>query len=145
MTATLQTLTIGGRTQTIVEWAEETGLQYETIRMRVRKGWDEADILSPLGTVRHVNNEPRWRPGGGVPMWPEVNSVPYENDPIARYMVAEHGPFTTMEIAAFMGTSRSRIDQIERQALAKLKLAGLTLEDLTGDKGEMVYPEAGGW
>ncbi|MEC9061497.1 MAG: hypothetical protein VYC55_07810 [Pseudomonadota bacterium] len=35
-----------GRSQTLVEWAEETGIKRETIAMRIRRGWSEEKALS---------------------------------------------------------------------------------------------------
>ena len=34
-------LTAFGRTMTIAEWAEETGLIHQTINMRLTRGWSE--------------------------------------------------------------------------------------------------------
>lgn len=39
-------ITINGRTQTIMEWARETGLLWDTIHDRIERGWAESRILS---------------------------------------------------------------------------------------------------
>ena len=38
-------ITIGNKTQTLVEWAEETGLKANTILTRLRRGWPEQRLL----------------------------------------------------------------------------------------------------
>jgi len=40
-----QTITWDGRTMTIKEWAEETGLSWRTIYYRLSSGWEVEDIL----------------------------------------------------------------------------------------------------
>ncbi len=39
-------LTHGGKTQTVAEWARETGLIYQTIRQRLKHGWSVAEALT---------------------------------------------------------------------------------------------------
>lgn len=48
-----RTLTYAGRTQTISEWAAETGIKRETLKMRLRKGWAAEEALKP-GDLRRV-------------------------------------------------------------------------------------------
>lgn len=48
-----RTLTYKGRTQTISEWAAETGVKRETLKMRLRKGWTADEALRP-GDLRRV-------------------------------------------------------------------------------------------
>jgi len=50
-------VTIQGETHTIREWADRTGIGYETLRLRVTLGWPEERLLSP------VANTGRFRPG----------------------------------------------------------------------------------
>ena len=44
-------LTFGGKTQTLAEWAEETGIPYFTLHARLRRGWP---IEKTLSEVAHV-------------------------------------------------------------------------------------------
>lgn len=39
-------LTVNGRTMTLVEWCEATGLNRETIRRRIRRGWTVEEALT---------------------------------------------------------------------------------------------------
>lgn len=39
-------LTLGGRTQTLAQWARELGVPYETLRSRLRKGWSVERVLA---------------------------------------------------------------------------------------------------
>jgi len=39
-------LTHAGRTQTVAEWARETGIGYQTIRKRMEAGWSAADTMT---------------------------------------------------------------------------------------------------
>lgn len=39
-------LTLGGRTQTLAQWARELGVPYETLRSRLRQGWAVERVLS---------------------------------------------------------------------------------------------------
>ena len=39
-------LTLNGRTQTVMEWAKETGLSAPVIRRRVRRGWSHQRTLT---------------------------------------------------------------------------------------------------
>lgn len=50
-----RTLTYAGRTQTISEWAAETGIKRETLKMRLRKGWTAAEALQP-GDLRRARS-----------------------------------------------------------------------------------------
>ena len=46
-------LTIDGETHPLSVWAERSGIAYQTVHMRLRKGWTpEAAIKTPLVTVR---------------------------------------------------------------------------------------------
>lgn len=40
------TLTHDGRTQTVAEWARETGIGYQTIRKRMEASWSDAEVLT---------------------------------------------------------------------------------------------------
>jgi len=40
-------LTVGGVTKPLVQWAEENGLQANTLEQRVSRGWAEKDLFSP--------------------------------------------------------------------------------------------------
>jgi hypothetical protein len=42
-----------GRTQPLVAWAEETGIQAQTIAYRIRHGW-EADKAVTTPTIKHL-------------------------------------------------------------------------------------------
>jgi hypothetical protein len=46
-------LTLNGRTQTLTQWAEETGLQRQTIARRLALGWtaDEALTIPLRGSI----------------------------------------------------------------------------------------------
>lgn len=48
----ITTITFGGVTKSLIEWSEELGIPYETIRERVGKGWSAARILKKAPTVR---------------------------------------------------------------------------------------------
>jgi hypothetical protein len=40
-------LTHGGKTQCLAAWCEELGLPYNVAYMRIRSGWDTAQVISP--------------------------------------------------------------------------------------------------
>lgn len=46
-------LTYQGRTQLMVEWCEELGLNYDTVKRRVQKGWAAEEALQP-GDLRRA-------------------------------------------------------------------------------------------
>lgn len=46
-----QTLTISGETRTLAEWASIAGLVYQTLRDRVRAGWDPLAVIAVAPTV----------------------------------------------------------------------------------------------
>jgi len=46
-------LTINGETKTIAEWSETTGINRVTLRSRVMLGWNENDLLKPIGVNDH--------------------------------------------------------------------------------------------
>lgn len=50
--ATAYKITINGRTQSIRQWANESGLHHATLQTRLRKGWEGADLLLPPHTKR---------------------------------------------------------------------------------------------
>lgn len=41
------TLTVNGRTQTLSEWAAETGISRKTLGWRLHAGWQPRDIIKP--------------------------------------------------------------------------------------------------
>ncbi len=49
-------LTYNGRTQCISKWAEETGIERQTIQQRLRRGWtvEQSLEVSPCGTHRKI-------------------------------------------------------------------------------------------
>lgn len=48
---------INGVTKTIAEWAEISNIKQETLGRRVKKGWSEDKLLTPVNTkYRHRNN-----------------------------------------------------------------------------------------
>lgn len=51
-------ITINGKTKLIVEWAEESNLNYEALRYRIDAGWPEHELLVPS------NSLPRRRKNG---------------------------------------------------------------------------------
>lgn len=42
------TLCIDGITKTVMEWADESGIPYPTIRRRMELGWEETELLKPI-------------------------------------------------------------------------------------------------
>jgi len=46
-------LTYQGRTQLMIEWCEELGLRYDTVKRRAQKGWTAEEALAP-GDLRRV-------------------------------------------------------------------------------------------
>jgi hypothetical protein len=42
-------ITINGQKKTIAEWSDETGIGQKTLRYRIVTGWDEKDLLLPVG------------------------------------------------------------------------------------------------
>lgn len=40
-------VTIGGKTMCLKDWSEESGIHYCTLKLRVRNGWRETDLLAP--------------------------------------------------------------------------------------------------
>lgn len=52
-------LTFGNKTQSIADWARETGLSYATLQQRIYKEWDVADALTvPPQKSRYWSVEP---------------------------------------------------------------------------------------
>jgi hypothetical protein len=53
-------ITFQNKTQTMVEWSEDTGITYTTLRARIRNGWSSEDALTtPIGETivnRRKNN-----------------------------------------------------------------------------------------
>lgn len=41
-------LTINGTTKLLCEWSEETGIAYATIRNRIKMGWEDERLISPV-------------------------------------------------------------------------------------------------
>jgi hypothetical protein len=41
----LRMLTIDGKTKCLTDWAKESGLNYETIRFRLKKGWSPKEAV----------------------------------------------------------------------------------------------------
>lgn len=62
-------------------------------------------------------------------MWPEVDSVSYEDDVTARLIVRELAPLTLEQCASIFGVTSERIRQIEEQALRKLQTKVAELAD----------------
>lgn len=142
-------ITAFGRTQTVAEWAQEYGIRKSTLISRLKLVNREGDldevVSAPVGSRgRTDERDARWRPDGTGPMWPGVNKTTYEDDHVARIMVRDHGPFETIEIAAFQGVTHQRISQLEQRALAKAQTAarrmGLEWRDihayLTAQRGK---------
>lgn len=51
-----KTLTYQGRTHTLTQWSEETGLSYFTLHRRLRNGWTTEQTLAlPAERSRYVN------------------------------------------------------------------------------------------
>jgi hypothetical protein len=142
-------ITAFGRTQTVAEWAQEYGIRKSTLVSRLklvdREGDVDALVSAPVGSRgRTDERNARWRPDGSGPMWEGVNTLRYDEDLKAQAMVLHHGPFETIEVAAFMGVTHQRISQIEQRALAKAQTAarrmGLEWRDihayLTAQRGK---------
>ncbi|MDI6789928.1 MAG: hypothetical protein QME44_04465 [Thermodesulfobacteriota bacterium] len=49
-------ITIGGETRILAEWAEISGLHHTLVLYRLRDGWDEEDLLVPVGTYHNYAN-----------------------------------------------------------------------------------------
>jgi len=53
-------LKVNGKAQTLSAWAEETGISYQTLMNRIKRGWDDVDVINtPLmerGTVYRGKN-----------------------------------------------------------------------------------------
>lgn len=43
-------LTRDGQTKSLIDWADELGLCYETLRWRIRQGWEVTEVLSEKKT-----------------------------------------------------------------------------------------------
>jgi hypothetical protein len=49
-------VTFDGRTQTIDQWSRETGINYGTLRSRLRIGWTDAAAITGIKELRHLVN-----------------------------------------------------------------------------------------
>ena len=69
-------LTYDGKTLTIAQWAEKTGINYETISARVRNGWNIEEIIGaiprkPKGKLLRFNGELKT-----VKEWSSITGIP---------------------------------------------------------------------
>lgn len=69
-------LTLHDQTKPLVEWAEITGIPYETLRSRIRDGWtDKKALTTPVGAHRYLiafNGETY-----SIPEWADKLGVKY--------------------------------------------------------------------
>lgn len=56
-------VTSGGRTQTVPEWAKETGISRRTIRNRLQRGWSGEDAVKAT-PQKHLTDNTFMPPGG---------------------------------------------------------------------------------
>jgi len=112
--ATADKITAFGRTLTIPEWSQRTGLGVRTIEQRIAHDWPVEQILTAPKSTRMatVNGKERL-----------VNLVtPWEEDDRCWYVVAHHpGGLTLRQIGDIVGLTRERVRQIEAMALHKLR------------------------
>lgn len=50
-------VTINGITKTLKDWSAESGLPYDTLRLRLNRGWKEKELLIPLMTNQFSKEE----------------------------------------------------------------------------------------
>lgn len=52
------TMTFNGKTLTVAQWADETGIGYQTIRARMKMGWTPEDVLTlPVSKIRRSSRQ----------------------------------------------------------------------------------------
>jgi hypothetical protein len=96
-------LTFQGQTKSIPQWANAVGIHEDTIRFRLKRGWDHERILTtPVDTSKQRFKDKT------VPLWP----APEGNDEVSRRV-------QNLEIAnAFLMDSLEKVE-LRLQALAK--------------------------
>ena len=104
-----------GQRKTIGEWARELGVNKQTVHFRLRSGkpLDTQRYARKCGAIGSVKRE----------MWPGANEKPWHEDVIAQAVVNDLGPMTLSEIGRCIGVERTRVEQIERVAIAKIREA----------------------
>lgn len=113
-----------GKSWTTAEIVAETGLSRVTVNYRLRHGED------PFADAVRYRREP-----------PLVDSdTPFDEDLRCQYVVAKHPEgLSWHQIGRLMGVSQQRVQQVYRQAAAKLVAVGLSPGE---DHPEWTYPEA---
>lgn len=106
-------VTAHGKTMSLTAWSRELGVAKATLSQRLRNGWSPDEAM--LGGNQRRNGL-AWR----TELYDGARDLPWESDWIARLMVSEWGPMTVEEVSDVMGLSLPRIDQIEKQAFAKI-------------------------
>lgn len=116
------TLAIEGMGEARPETTRITEVRPATIRARRRKGYPEhlatAQVHFRRGAARRIGIP------DGHPKSFSWEHLPWEEDDWAWYVVAHQKSLTSEKVAAIMGISSTRVEQIENVALDKLR-AGL--------------------
>ena len=102
-----------GQRKTMREWCSELGVNPSTLRRRIQldRPIDVYAYCGSRGQTREYLRE----------MWPGARDRPFAEDAIAQAAVNELGPMTLAEIGRCLGVGRSRVEQIERVAIAKIR------------------------
>lgn len=108
-------LTFGGRTLTIGQWAEETGLSRPALFGRLYRQWPLEEALTVPATSKAKAHR----------RTPRIDSTtPYALDREAQRLVREHPQGMTLdEVGVALGITRERVRQIEHRAVEKLRIA----------------------
>lgn len=114
-------MTAARLTPTIERMAEAHGVCAHELAWQLRR--KAVDAAIEACRARAAKQE-RPKPDGRKkdPLWVELDTEPYDRDPIAQYVVASFPEGLTLtELGELMGVCRERVRQVEAEAFRKLR------------------------
>lgn len=123
-------ITAFGETKTVYQWAAEQGISAQTIYGRLDAGYSHEAAVSTFRPSRGAAmSGADLAPGEpGALSW---DLLEWEEDPWAWRVIDERGRMELEEIGELFALSKSRIEEIEKEAWVKVRCA-LELEEILG-------------
>jgi hypothetical protein len=123
-------ITAYGETKTVYSWAADQGICAQAIYRRLASGYSSEAAVSKFRPSRASGSaSSEAQPGEpGSLSW---DLLEWDEDPWAWRVVAEQGAMDLARIGQHFGLSIQRIEEIEKETFAKVRLA-MRLEEILG-------------
>lgn len=123
-------VTAHGETRSVYEWADVQGISPQTIYGRLERGYTSEAAIARFRPSRSSGTDADDIPPG-EPCSLSWDLLEWAEDPWAWRVVAAHGAMDLATIGMYLGLSTQRVEELEKDVFAKMRLA-TELESVLG-------------